>query len=114
MSALAHPRRSRPRGTDAFQRVLTIRSRVSRAETASFTRNALSEIHKYIEQQELEVAGPPFSICHPLPGDRADVEAGWPVTRGLGDGHIHSGALPVSQIRAQVPSLRDPVAGSYP
>lgn len=88
-----------PRKTDAFQRVLSIRARVDREDAARFTREALREIRSYINEAHLEVEGPPFSIAHPLPDHRLDVEAGWPIGRGHGRGRIHSGALPLAQAR---------------
>ena len=86
-------------GTSAFQPVLTMRARVNHDDVAAFTRQALREIHAYINERHIEVEGPPFSICHPLPNHWVDVEAGWPATGVPDHGNIHTGALPVTQLR---------------
>lgn len=105
---------SDPRHTQAFQRVLTMRARVDEADTAAFVRRTLREIHAYIREQDLDVAGPPFSVCHPLPDHVVDVEAGWPVNSAHGTERIHAGAIPATQLHrsrgARSPLHRSPVA----
>jgi hypothetical protein len=91
-------------GADAFQPVLTIRARVNQRDAAAFTRQALREIHAYINERDIEVEGPPFSICHPLPHDRVDLEAGWPARGAPDHGNIHTGALPITQLRQRTRS----------
>lgn len=95
-----------PERPGAFQPVLTIRASVSQEEVASFTRKALQEIRVYINEHDLAVDGPPFSICRPLPHHRVDVETGWPAV-GPSSRHVHSGALPSTR-------LRTAAAPSYP
>lgn len=85
---------------DSFQRVLSIRARVDRAEVPSFIRDALREIRACIEEHHVDIEGPPFSISHPAPGNRLDVEVGWPV--GLVDGcsgRIACRELPAGLVR---------------
>ncbi len=99
----------------AFQRVLTMRARVDEAEAARFIRRSLQEIHAYITAEALEVAGPPFSVCHPLPGHVVDVEAGWPVRSAHGTERSHAGVIPATQLnrhshRAMSRGRRSPVA----
>jgi hypothetical protein len=88
----------------SFQPVLTIRGSVEEAEAAGFTRRALREIRSYVTEHHLELEGPPFSICRPLPGGRVDVEAGWPVRHAVGTSRIHSGALPITRVRTRPPT----------
>ena len=85
--------------TDAFQPVLSIRDRVEERQAPSFIREALREIRSYIEEQGIDVQGPPFSICHPVPNHRMDVEAGWPVLRASGAGRIACREMPPALIR---------------
>lgn len=85
-------------GGRAFQPVLTMRGRIREEDAASFTREALREIRSYIRDNDLEVEGPPFSICRPRPNHRVDVEAGWPARGAPGKGHIHSGMLPAGVV----------------
>lgn len=87
-----------PDGIEALQEVLTMRARVDEAGTAAFLRRSLREIRAHIDEQGLEVAGPPFSRCHTLPGDIVDVEAGWPVRFALGTESIHAGTIPARQL----------------
>lgn len=86
-------------GVEVFQQVLTMRAQVDQAEMAAFIRRTLQEIHAHINDLELEVAGPPFSLCHPLPGHIVDVEAGWPVSSALGTEQIHAGAIPAGHLK---------------
>ena len=88
-------------GVEVFQQVLTMRAQVDQAEAAAFIRRTLQEIHAHIKDLELEVAGPPFSLCRPLPGHIVDVEAGWPVSGALGTERIHAGAIPASHLKQQ-------------
>jgi hypothetical protein len=85
---------------DALQAVLTIRACVQPEEVPSFVRGALQEIRAYIKAHQLEVEGPPFTICHRAPPHGLDVEAGWPVLRAAGKGRIHGGALPYGLVRS--------------
>lgn len=99
------------RHNDAFAQVLTIRARVERGHEARFAREALREVRSYIKERELEVNGPPFAICHPLPDHCADVEAGWPVRNPRGNRHIHGGALPATRLRSR-PEYSEMATGS--
>ncbi len=85
--------------SNAFQPVLSIRARVEERQAPSFIRVALREIRGYIEEQGVEVQGPPFSICHPVPDHRIDVEAGWPVRGASGAGRIACREMPPGLIR---------------
>ena len=85
--------------TNAFQPVLSIRDRVEERQAPSFIREALREIRSYIEEQGIDVQGPPFSICHPVLNHRMDVEAGWPVLRASGTGRIACREMPPGLIR---------------
>jgi hypothetical protein len=99
--AAGSPRHERPKtGSGAACRaVLTIRSRVREADAAAFVREALRDVRAYIEEHQLEVEGPPFSICRPTPSGDVDVEAGWPTRGAPGAGRIHSGELPTGLLR---------------
>ena len=85
--------------TNVFQPVLSIRDRVEERQVPSFIREALREIRSYIEEQGVDVQGPPFSICHPVPNHRMDVEAGWPVRGASGAGRIACREMPPGVIR---------------
>lgn len=86
-------------GNEAFQQVLTMRARIDEKQSASFIREALREIHAHINEMDLEVAGPPFSLCHARREHVVDLEVGWPVTGAHGTERIHAGAIPASQLR---------------
>lgn len=85
-------------GGDSFQPVLTIRARVDEAQAAAFIRSTLQEIHAYINDRQLEITGPPFSICHHLPQHTIDVEAGWPVRSANGTDRIGAGTIPTRRL----------------
>ena len=85
--------------TDTFQPVLSIRESVDEPDAPSFIREALREIRAYIEEEHVEVDGPPFSIRHPAPHHRVDVEVGWPVRSAVGAGRIISHEMPPGLIR---------------
>lgn len=85
--------------SETFQRVLTMRARIDEGETSTFVRRTLQEIHAFIKEGDLEVTGPPFSLCRPLPGHLVDVEAGWPVTSGQGTDRIHAGSIPATRLK---------------
>ena len=76
-----------------------MRARVNQAETSAFIRRTLREIRAHIKERDLEIAGPPFSLCHSLPDHAVDVEAGWPVRTAHGTERIHAGAIPASQLK---------------
>jgi hypothetical protein len=88
-----------PSAADGFQPVLSIRARVDGTDVPSFIRDALREIRTYIEEQHVEVEGPPFSICDPAPLHDIDVEVGWPVHRAPGAGRIACRELPTGLVR---------------
>jgi hypothetical protein len=85
--------------TTAFRPVLSIRAEVDQTDVVRFTREALDEVHHYIRECDLEVEGPPFSICHHLLNHRIDIEAGWPASGAPGRRRIHAGSLPASVLR---------------
>lgn len=84
---------------EGFQPVLSIRARVEEREVPSFVHSALREIRDYIEEQHINVEGPPFSICRPIAPRGVDVEVGWPVNHGAGIGRIAGRALPTALVR---------------
>ena len=99
-STTHHPHHGTSSSVDSFQRVLSIRSRVERAQVPSFIHDALGEIRVYIEEHHVDVQGPPFSISRQTGGHGLDVEVGWPV--GLapgGTGRIAYRELPAGLIR---------------
>jgi hypothetical protein len=80
----------------AGQPILSIRARVDENDAARFIRDALKDIHTYMQEHHIDPAGPPFSICQPAGQHVIDVEAGWPLERPVGGtGRIHGGSLPV-------------------
>jgi hypothetical protein len=80
---------------------LTIREQIDEHGTTAFIAQALEDIHTYMNDHDIQPAGPPFSICRPLTTGRlVDVETGWPVPRPTpGSGRIHGGSIP----RARIP-----------
>jgi hypothetical protein len=105
-----HRRRSAEalEGVEPFQKVLTMRARVDEADTSAFVRRALQEIRAHINDRNVEVVGPPFSLCHPLTKQIVDVEAGWPVRSARGTDRIHAGALPATQLGRHGRRIRGP------
>jgi hypothetical protein len=103
---MARQRPDRAPRPNAFRPVLSIRAEVDEADVPRFTREALTEVHDYITEQQLKVEGPPFSICRPRPHHRVDVEAGWPARGASGRRRIHSGSVPASALRARAVSSR--------
>ena len=89
----------RPRRRGSPQPVLSIRARVPAAEAAAFTRVALGEVRRYIEDHHGEIEGPPFAIQHAESTTHVDLEVGWPTRHLAPAGRIAAGALPVNLIR---------------
>ena len=95
-SAAAHLHRHRPErhpGPD-MQRVLSVRERVAVDRALSFTRSALHEVRQHIERCGAQIDGPPFALRHAVGDDELDVEVGWPVLDGRGNGRVCAGLLP--------------------
>jgi hypothetical protein len=91
-----------PRSQHPFaeQPALSIRARVHDEDAAQFIRDALRDIRAYMQEHHVNAAGPPFSICLPVPPDRLDIEAGWPLEVPVdGTGRIHSSSLPPTFLR---------------
>ena len=95
-----HRHRKPPSPADALQPVLTIRAHLEADQVPAFVRDSLHEIRGYIDEQHVEVAGPPFLISHGASLNGIDVETGWPVHRAPSNGRIESGALPIGLVRA--------------
>jgi hypothetical protein len=84
---------------DAGRPVLSIRSRVPVAEISSFTRDALRDVRRHIEDHHGRVEGPPFSILHHASPTHVDLEVGWPVRHVPSAGRIATGTVPPCLIR---------------
>jgi hypothetical protein len=92
----------------AGQPILSIRTRVDENDAARCIKDALKDIHTYMQEHHIDPAGPPFSICQPAGQHGIDVEAGWPLMRPVaGTGRIHGGSLPVMLLSS---STRSPLS----
>lgn len=96
LAHLAHQESIPPVG--GLQPVLSIRGRVEAPDVPAFIRDALREIHTYIEEHHVHIEGPPFSIRYPTMRHGVEVEVGWPVGRAHGSGRIAYRTLPAALV----------------
>lgn len=87
-------------GRAAQQAVLSTRALVDKDDSARFIGASLEAIRAYMDERQIQPAGPAFAICRDAGRGALDVEVGWPLSRPVeGSGPIHGGSLPSALIR---------------
>ncbi|MDI3242924.1 GyrI-like domain-containing protein [Arthrobacter sp. AL08] len=74
-----------------------LRETVPMKELTAFFDRAFSAVLSAVQQQNVQLAGPPFAMYRGTPTDVVDVEAGFPVAApfpGVAGGEVTAGTLP--------------------
>jgi effector-binding domain-containing protein len=77
-----------------------VRETVPMNELRQFFDRAYSSVMSAVQQQHVQLAGPPFALYRGIPTDVVDVEAGFPLAApypGGGDGGVAAGTLPAGR-----------------
>lgn len=82
------------------QHTAVLRETVPMAELRGFFDRAYKSVMTAVQQQNVQLAGPPFALYRGTPTDVVDVEAGFPLAApypGGGDGSVTAGILPAGR-----------------
>jgi effector-binding domain-containing protein len=84
--------------TRSEQPTAVVHETVTMAELPQFFARAFGGVMGALRQQGVNPAGPPFAHYLGMPGETVEVEAGFPVERGLlPEGPVHASALPAAK-----------------
>ncbi|QDW28871.1 GyrI-like domain-containing protein [Arthrobacter sp. KBS0702] len=82
------------------QPTAVLRETVPMNDLREFFGRAYSAVMAAVQQQHVQLAGPPFALYRGMPTDVVDVEAGFPLAApfpGGGDGGVTAGVLPAGR-----------------
>lgn len=82
------------------QPTAVLRETVPMKDLREFFGRAYSSVMAAVQQQHVQLAGPPFALYRGMPTDVVDVEAGFPLAApfpGGGEGGVVAGALPAGR-----------------
>ncbi|MET3923400.1 GyrI-like domain-containing protein [Arthrobacter sp. UYEF20] len=82
------------------QPTAVVRETVPMTALREFFSRAYAAVMGAVQQQHVQLAGPPFALYRGMPTDVVDVEAGFPLAApfpGTAEGGVTAGALPAGQ-----------------
>ena len=81
------------------QPTAVLRETVPMSALREFFGRAYSSVMAAVQQQDVQLAGPPFALYRGMPTDVVDVEAGFPLAAPFpgGDGGVVAGVLPAGR-----------------